>query len=86
MAAPSGDVHEVRIGSVHHGDVHQVQQLVVLRYLALLGPLSPAPDATPARPTRGATAPARRVTAFPGSVTNPDNPWGFDFPPPVLAK
>jgi hypothetical protein len=100
-ATPPAAVHvsNVDIGAVHIGDVHQntqvsyVQQndayllhLALLQNLQLLA-LSPyarlSPPASPAHRPNGTT---RRPPAFPSSLTNPDNPWGFDFPPTILAK
>lgn len=83
-----GTLNTVGAGSLHQGDVYLLQQqLAVLQFYQLLAPpvVQPAP---PSRsffePRRGAWG--RRPPAFPNSITNPDNPWGFDFPPPMLAK
>ena len=40
--------------------------------------------AAPAHTPRGGAN--RQPTRFPSSLTNPDNPWGFNFHPPVLVK
>lgn len=86
-------VQNVYVGSVHQGDVVQVQQLAVLQYMQLLAlsQVGLAPVSAPLHPKQvrsvsPAAPAARRAPAFPSSITNPDNPWGFDFPPPVLAK
>jgi hypothetical protein len=95
-------VDKVDIGAVHIGDVHrntqvsyvqqndayllQLQQLALLQNLQLLA-LSPyarfPASGSPAHKPNGTR---RRPPAFPTSLTNPDNPWGFDFPPTILAK
>jgi hypothetical protein len=73
----------VSIGTLHQGDVYQVQQqLALLQYMQYL-PLLPyagygaAPYA--ASPHAPRQAPPRRVP-YPSTLTNPDNPWGYDFP------
>jgi hypothetical protein len=86
-----GDVNNVNIGSVHLGDVVQVQQLALLQYMQLL---ALTPGARIAAPRAGIVPPAhaprrqlpRRPPPFSTSLTDPNNPWGFDFPPTVLAK
>ena len=87
-----GDVHQnIYLGNVHQGDLLHVQrlqfqQLAMLQYMQLLALSSQAGTAPPARShaPRGATP--RRPRPFSTSLTNPDNPWGFDFPPIVLVK
>jgi len=69
--------------SVQQGDVYQLQQLAVLQYMQLLALSSYGGLATPGYRSRGV---AVRAPAFKSSLTNPDNPWGFDFPPAVLVK
>jgi hypothetical protein len=86
-----GDVNNVNIASVHLGDVVQVQQLALLQYMQLLA-LTPGAGVAASRP--GIAPPAhaqrrhlpRRPPPFSTSLTDPNNPWGFDFPPTVLAK
>lgn len=82
-----GDIHQnVYLGSVSQTDVYQLelQQLALLQYMQLLA-LSPAARfAAPRHAHRGAAAP--RAPAFTSTLTNPDNPWGFTFPPPMLVK
>ncbi|HYJ10444.1 MAG TPA: hypothetical protein VEX18_15575 [Polyangiaceae bacterium] len=86
-----GDVNHVNIGSVHLGDVVQVQQLALLQYMQLL---ALTPRAHVAAPGAGIAPPVqaprrqlpRRPPPFSTSLTDPNNPWGFDFPPTVLAK
>ncbi|HEY3499143.1 MAG TPA: hypothetical protein VGK73_30845 [Polyangiaceae bacterium] len=85
--AEARPVH-VNIGSVHNGDVHQsetvqVQQVAIYQYVPLLTvPLSaqPAPTSKPRRVMNG------RERTSPTAIMNPDNPWGFDFPPTILVK
>jgi len=80
-------VTNVYQGDVYQGDVYQTQQLAVLQYMQLLA-LSSAGVASPGVSRRHVAIRAR--TAFPSgfssSITNPDNPWGFSFQPPVLVK
>jgi len=78
-----GDVQQnTYTGTVIQGDVY-LQQLALLQYMQLLA-LSPYGLAAPLRaPREGA---ARRAPVFSSTLTNPDNPWGFKFPPTVLAK
>jgi hypothetical protein len=81
-----GDVHQnTQVGAVHQGDVYAVQQqLMVLQYLQLVAQSPHVRLAAPAHdPRQRAT---RRPHAFSLPLTNPDNPWGFDFPPTVLVK
>lgn len=79
-----GDVnHNVYVGDVYQGDVYQLQQFAVLNYLTLLALSSGGQRPSAHAPSRGST---RRAPAFSSSLTNPDNPWGFDFPPTVLVK
>ncbi len=78
-----GDVNQnTYITNVRQGDVYQIQmqQLVMLQYMQLLG-MSPG-LAAPARHGRGAGA---RAVPFTSTITNPDNPWGFKFAPPHLV-
>jgi hypothetical protein len=81
-----GDIHTTTVNNVHQGDVILMQQLALLQNIQLLA-LSPYGRSTglavPAHAPRGTT---RRAPPFATSLTNPDNPWGFDFPPTVLAK
>lgn len=87
LAAPATYVGEVNnnihVGDVHVGDRYDVQQLAMIQYLqllalsSLLGNRAPVEQRfqTPARPRAPITA-----------IPNPDNPWGFNFPPPALVK
>ena len=85
-----GDVNQnTYITNVRQGDVYliqmqqqmqQMQQLAMLQYMQLFGMSSGI--AAPAQRGRGA---ARQPAAFPSTITNPDNPWGFHFSPPNLV-
>jgi hypothetical protein len=80
-----GDVNQnTYVTNVRLGDVYLIQvqqQLAMLQYLQLLG-LSPG-LAAPGRHVGGARP--QRVP-FPSGITNPDNPWGFQFAPPNLVR
>jgi len=82
----------VHVGDVHQGDRYQleqryqIEQLAMIQYLQLLALSSyaglPQTRAVPGhthRPRQSRRAP---ITVIP----NPDNPWGFNFPPPALVK
>ena len=77
-----GDVNQnTYITNVRQGDLYVVQmqqQLAMMQYLQLLG----MSGAAAARNGRG---PAARQISFPSTITNPDNPWGFNFKPPHLV-
>jgi hypothetical protein len=72
------------VGDVHHGDVNHIQQIAVLQYLQLLAQPPHGPVAPHALARRGGTN--RHVRPFSLPLTDPNNPWGFDFPPTVLVK
>ena len=82
-----GDVNRnTHVGNVVHGDVVQgdvvlVQQLAVLQYLQLFA--AQPYGFTYASPPPGKATPTR---AFKSTLTNPDNPWGFDFKPTPLTN
>ncbi len=98
-AAPPRDVYNGDV-TVHQGDM--VQQIAILQYMQLLalppyGQLAP-PVAPPSgartrgpraavswRSSLGASRPVATVP-YPTTLTNPDNPWGFNFPPTPLTK
>jgi len=87
-----GDVNQnVYVGDVHQGDVYQMQQLQQLallqqyvQILALSGGVGVV--AAPTHTPRRQPAAPRRPAPFSTKLTDPNNPWGFDFPPTVLAK
>lgn len=78
-----GDVNQnTYITNVRQGDLYliQMQQLAMLQYMQMMGASS------------GIAAPPRFVGGggghqrFPSGITNPDNPWGFQFSPPNLVR
>ena len=71
------------VDNLYQGNVYQVQQLAILQYMQLLAPLSNTGQGLAARSPRETT---QRLTTFPSSLTNPDNPWGFNFHPLALVK
>lgn len=83
-----GDVNQnTYITNVRQGDVYVVQQqLAMLQYMQLLGSSPYAGFPQPARPARGvAASPSSQFRQFPSTLTNLDNPWGFNFAPPNLV-
>jgi hypothetical protein len=86
------EVHQdIHVGDVHQGDRYEIEQLAVLQYLQLLALSSYAGlSVPPARALPPGRTPRVRQTPRPGfsitSIPNPDNPWGFNFPPPALVK
>ncbi len=83
--------NNVYLGNVYQGEVVQMQQqLALLQYMQLL---SLSPYARLGARGRGvprgyfSSRPAPPAApAFHSELTNPDNPWGFDFPPPNYVK
>lgn len=71
------------ITNVRQGDVYvmQMQQIAMLQYMQLLGMQAAGGAVAPMRQVR-AVAPQR----FNSGITNPDNPWGFNFAPPNLVR
>jgi hypothetical protein len=71
------------ITNIRQGDVYliQLQQLANLQYMQMLGMASGL-----ATPVRHSSGPAPQRTRFPSGITNPDNPWGFNFAPPNLVR
>jgi hypothetical protein len=75
---------DVYNGDVHQGDVNQVQQeLAVYQFVQLLM-LPSNGRVTPSAPPYGARS--RRRPHAHIAITDPNNPWGFDFPPTPLVK
>lgn len=91
---PANQIHvsEVENVSVQNGDVTiggqtRVQNLTVVQYLDLVGRTLEAGRPYPTPAIRGtASPPTQKGPPWPGALTNPDNPWGFDFPPTPLVK
>jgi hypothetical protein len=80
--------NNVYLGNVYQGQVVQMQQeLAMLQYMQLLS-LSPyARFGGRGRGVpRGFAAQPAPAPAFHSGLTNPDNPWGFDFPPTNYVK
>ena len=80
-----GDVTQnTYITNVRQGDVYLMQmqqQIAMLQYMQLLGMQAAGGAVAPMRQVR-AVAPQR----FTSGITNPDNPWGFNFAPPNLVR
>jgi hypothetical protein len=75
---------DATIASVYQAELYQQQQLAMLQYLALILQSRQTENwPAPAVPSHAAF---RRSPTFSFPLTNPDNPWGFDLPKPVLAK
>jgi hypothetical protein len=89
-AAPPSDIHmgdinlNAYVATVQQSNMVMAQQLAILQYLQLMA-LSPygGQVASPAHAARALSAP--RVVPYPTTLTNPDNPWGYNFPPPNLV-
>jgi hypothetical protein len=84
-----GNVEQnVHVGNVHQGDAYQVEQVAVFQYVPQYIPFVPlVPSSRPAAPVQQSRrVMSRRTPASPTALMNPDNPWGFDFPPTVLVK
>lgn len=88
-----GDVNQnTYVTNVRQGDTYVVQQqIALLQYMQLLGMSPGARLGRPARTAGRGTgarfgAPsAAEYKQFPSTLTNPDNPWGFNFAPPNLV-
>lgn len=75
----------ITVGGLHPGDAYALQQqLALIQYIQLLTRSQQGTVAAPSQTSRQLGQ--RRPPAFSMNLTNPDNPWGFDFPPPVLVK
>jgi hypothetical protein len=81
-----GAGHEsVQVSNVSQSNVVQVQQVAVVPYVQVVG-LVPVPKVPPPRSSSPYRMTTRRPPPFATSLTDPNNPWGFDFPPTVLVK
>jgi len=89
-----GDINNTYVTNVRQGDVYLMQQQVaMLQYIQLLGLSSYATRAGLAGVGNSAVAtPVARMAPqtpqfrqFPSTLTNPDNPWGFNLAPPNLV-
>jgi len=67
----------VHIGDTHNGNTYQVQQII--QYVPMYTPWAYGGGyVPPAAPTpRGG---GQKRVPYPSTLTNPDNPWGYDFP------
>ena len=81
-AAPAN----ININNVYQGNVYQIQQLAVLQYIQLLAQSPGAGLAAQARASASRPGMVRTASRFPTTLTNPDNPWGFNFSPLNLVK
>jgi hypothetical protein len=82
-----GDINNnTYITNVRQGDVYLMQQqIAMMQYVQLLGLAAGQVGRAPV--VRGAVAPqAPQYRQFPSTLTNPDNPWGFNFAPPNLVR
>jgi hypothetical protein len=83
-----GDINNTYITNVRQGDVYLMQQQVaMMQYMQLIGISSYGspvgrPSSGAVHAARGAKEPFRQ---FPSTLTNLDNPWGFNLPPPNLV-
>ena len=83
-----GDVNQntYNITNVRQGDVYVTQQLAMLQYMQLLGAASNLGQPQPTHVGRGTgQRSAPQFRQFPSTLTNLDNPWGFNFSPPNLV-
>lgn len=83
-----GDVNQntYNITNVRQGDVYVTQQLAMLQYMQLLGAASNLGLPQPTHVGRGmGQRSAPQFKQFPSTLTNLDNPWGFNFSPPNLV-
>jgi hypothetical protein len=75
---------DLYLANLYQMEAYQRQQLAILGYLELLSASSSGkaapPPGVPVRPN------TRRSPSFSFPLTNPNNPWGFNHPPTVLAK
>lgn len=76
-----------QLAAIQHITV--VQQVALLQYLQAFPPSQAAPPRAPGRGTavpRRVPKQPRIVASPPSSISDTDNPWGFDLPPPVLVR
>jgi hypothetical protein len=83
-----GDINQnTYVTNVRQGDVYVIQQqIAMMQYMQLLG--ASAGLAQPANFPRGGLPQAAQrppFRQFPSTLTNPDNPWGFNLAPPNLV-
>jgi hypothetical protein len=74
---------DLYLANLYQMEAYQRQQLAILGYLELLSQSSSGNvTSTPRAPARSSS----RSPSFSFPLTNPNNPWGFNLPPTVLAK
>ncbi|HET7541889.1 MAG TPA: hypothetical protein VFK05_18570 [Polyangiaceae bacterium] len=81
-----GDVNQnTYITNVRQGDVYVIQQqLAMLNYMQMLGNSAYPAPVHPGHGTRGAVQHPPQSVPFKSTLTNLDNPWGFNFKNPYL--
>ena len=82
-----GDVNQnTYITNVRQGDVYVIQQqLAMLQYMQVMGSSANPGVTQPGYVARGAAQRQPPFRQFPSTLTNLDNPWGFNFSPPNLV-
>lgn len=86
-----GDVNQnTYITNVRQGDVYVMQQqIAMMQYMQLLGAAGVVQPAHShfgrGMAPRAVPQAAPQYRQFPSTLTNPDNPWGFNFAPPNLV-
>jgi hypothetical protein len=67
--------------------VNQVQQVAVVQYVQFVPvPIVPIGSAAPVPAPASRRVATRRASTSLTALTDPNNPWGFDFPPTPLVK
>jgi hypothetical protein len=80
-AAVPPTTQNLSVGSIHQGDTYHVQQVAITQYVPMFAPWPyPGYGYPQPQPTHTRSSQPRRVP-YPTTLTNPDNPWGFNFPP-----
>jgi hypothetical protein len=74
---------DLYIANLYQMEAYQRQQLAILGYMELLSQSSSGSVSAPSRAPGRSSA---RSPSFTFPLTNPNNPWGFNLPPTVLAK
>jgi hypothetical protein len=69
----------VSVGSIHQGDTYNVQQVAIMQYVPVFAPWAYPGYGYPQQHAPRSSQPKR--VPYPTTLTNPDNPWGFAYPP-----
>jgi len=69
----------VSVGSIHQGDTYNVQQVAIMQYVPVFAPWPYPGYGYPQQHAPRSSQPKR--VPYPTTLTNPDNPWGFAYPP-----